>query len=86
MGDVAERRSCCQVVFERFDALRRALSQRLNATIGKILNIAGDLMPGRRSLRKKAVSHALNIATDEEPSRDQLRKPPNKSRVDVSGT
>jgi len=81
MGDVAERRSRSQVVFERFDALRRTLSQRLNATIGKVLNIAGDLMPGRRSLGKKAVTHALNVATDEEPSCDHLRKPPNKCRA-----
>jgi len=85
MRDVTERRSRSQIVFERFDALRRALSEGLNATIGKILNIAGYLMPRRGPLRKKAVSHALNIATDEEPSRDHLRKPPN-NHSDVSGT
>jgi len=73
MSNRRKPRTCCQVVLELFDTLRRPFRQSLDPAVIKILHETNYLMPRGRALRKKPEAYALHVAADEESSRDLVR-------------
>jgi len=73
MIDSSESRTGRQVMLECFNLRRRPLRQRFNAAVGKIFDVANNLMPRRRPLRKETIANALHIAADQKATRDTVR-------------
>ena len=66
MIDTREPRASQQFVLERFHIRSRAFGEHFDATVVEVPHIANNLMPRRRTLREKAITHALDVAADEE--------------------
>jgi len=70
MSNRRKPRTCCQIVLESFDTLRRPFHQSFDPAVIKILHETNDLMPRRCALREKPEAYALHVAADEKSSRD----------------
>lgn len=73
MIDSSESRTGRQVMLECFNLRRRPFRQRFNAAVGKIFDVANNLMPRRSPLRKETIANALHIAADKKATRDTVR-------------
>lgn len=72
MINSSESRTGREVMLECFNLRRRPLSQRFDAAVGKIFDVANYLMPCRSPLRKETIANALHIAADKKATRDTV--------------
>jgi hypothetical protein len=62
--DARETRAGGQVMLERFNRRRRTLGHGFHRAVGKVPDVANNLVPGRGALRKKSVTDALHVSAD----------------------
>ena len=62
-------RSRCEIVLERFNAVRRSFRKCLYAAVRTIAHVTDDLMSRRRALRKETITNSLHFASYQKLSR-----------------